>query len=71
MNIVKRVGGLRSEYDGSQDHDFIFRCVEQAKSIHHIPKILYHWRMHPLSTAMDPESKMYCYASGKEQLNRI
>lgn len=68
MNIVKRVGGLRSEYDGSQDHDFIFRCVEQAKSIHHIPKILYHWRMHPLSTAMDPESKMYCYASGKRAI---
>lgn len=68
MNIVNKVGGLRSEYDGSQDHDFIFRCVEQAQSIHHIPKILYHWRMHPLSTAMDPESKMYCYVSGQKAI---
>ena len=30
MDIVRKVGGMRSEYDGSQDHDFIFRCVEQA-----------------------------------------
>lgn len=66
MDIVRKVGGMRSEYDGSQDHDFIFRCVEQANSVHHVPKILYHWRMHPLSTAMDPESKMYCYTSGKK-----
>lgn len=68
MDIVRKVGGMRSEYDGSQDHDFIFRCVEQANSVHHVPKILYHWRMHPLSTAMDPESKMYCYASGKKAI---
>lgn len=68
MDIVRKVGGMRSEYDGSQDHDFIFRCVEQAKSVHHIPKILYHWRMHPLSTAMDPESKMYCYTAGKKAI---
>lgn len=68
MDIVRRVGGMRSEYDGSQDHDFIFRCVEQANSVHHVPKILYHWRMHPLSTAMDPESKMYCYTSGKKAI---
>lgn len=68
MDIVNEIGGLRSEYDGSQDHDFIFRCVEKANSIHHIPKILYHWRMHPLSTAQDPESKMYCYVSGKKAI---
>ncbi|WP_418532319.1 glycosyltransferase family 2 protein, partial [Holdemanella porci] len=68
MDIVRKVGGMRSEYDGSQDHDFIFRCVEQANSVCHVPKILYHWRMHPLSTAMDPESKMYCYTSGKKAI---
>ncbi|MDO4466889.1 MAG: glycosyltransferase [Bacillota bacterium] len=66
MNLVKKVGGLREEYDGSQDHDFILRCCEEANSVHHIPKILYHWRMHLASTAMNPESKMYCYTSGKK-----
>lgn len=74
-NLVRQIGMLRSEFDGSQDHDFILRATEKANAVHHIPKILYHWRMHPSSTAMDPESKMYCYISGKkavqEQLNRL
>lgn len=73
--LIDKVGILRSEYDGSQDHDFILRCVEQAESIHHVPKILYHWRMHPLSTAQDPESKMYCYEAGvkavQDHLTRV
>ncbi len=64
--IVEKVGGLRSEYDGSQDHDMIFRCVEQARKVYHIPKVLYHWRCHKNSTAMNPESKMYCYESGRK-----
>lgn len=64
--IVDEVGGLRKAYDGSQDHDMIFRCVEKARKVYHIPKILYHWRCHMNSTAMNPESKMYCYESGRK-----
>ena len=66
--IIDEVGGLRSEYDGSQDYDFIFRCIEKANKVCHIPRILYHWRMHNLSTAQDPESKMYCYEAGKKAI---
>lgn len=62
--LLDKVGGLRSEFDGAQDHDFIFRCVEQAKHIHHIPKILYHWRCHIDSTAENPESKLYAFDAG-------
>ena len=47
------------EYDGAQDFDFILRCAEKAEKICHIPKVLYHWRCHPLSTAMNPQSKLY------------
>lgn len=67
-SILDKVGGFRSEYDGAQDYEIMFRCIEQAKSIHHVAKILYHWRMHPLSTAQDPESKIYCYEAGKHAL---
>lgn len=66
--LVDKVGGLRTEYNGSQDYDFIFRCVEQARAIYHIPKVLYHWRMHSASTAANPESKMYCYDAGKRAI---
>lgn len=63
--IARRVGGFRKEYDGAQDYDFIFRCVESTMEIYHIPRILYHWRTHAASTAAAPESKMYAYEAGR------
>lgn len=62
--LLNQIGGLRPEYDGAQDYDFIFRCVESAKNIYHIPKILYHWRCHEDSTAENPESKLYAFEAG-------
>lgn len=41
--VLREVGGLRKEYNGSQDYDFVLRATQKAK-IHHIAKILYHWR---------------------------
>lgn len=67
-SIVDRVGGLRSEYNGSQDYDFIFRCVEQTEKIVHVPKVLYHWRMHANSTAANQQSKLYCYTAGQKAI---
>ncbi|MDO5141091.1 MAG: glycosyltransferase family 2 protein [Eubacteriales bacterium] len=33
-DLLQRVGGFRSEYDGAQDHDFFFRCLEAASDGH-------------------------------------
>ena len=63
-NLVEAIGGFRQEFDGAQDYDFIFRCTEQARKVHHIPKVLYHWRCHMNSTASNPESKMYAFEAG-------
>ena len=63
-NLVEVIGGFRQEFDGAQDYDFIFRCTEQARKVHHIPKVLYHWRCHMNSTASNPESKMYAFEAG-------
>ncbi|MBQ9886472.1 MAG: glycosyltransferase family 2 protein [Lachnospiraceae bacterium] len=63
-DIVNSIGGFKSEYDGAQDYDFIFRCIENSKIIVHIPKVLYHWRISGTSTAMDPESKLYAFKAG-------
>ena len=35
--IVEKVGGFRREFDGAQDYDFIFRCVEGCRAV---------WRMY-------------------------
>ena len=65
--VIEKVGGLRSEFDGAQDYDFVLRCVEAVKDeeICHIPKILYHWRCHEDSTAENPESKLYAFEAGR------
>jgi GT2 family glycosyltransferase len=67
-DIIRGIGGFDSAYDGSQDYDVILKCTEKASSIHHVAKCLYHWRMHEGSTAMNPESKMYCYESGRKAI---
>ena len=66
--IAEEVGGFHSEFDGSQDYDFIFRCTEKAKGVYHIPKVLYYWRSHPDSVAENPESKTYAYEAGKHAI---
>lgn len=67
-SIVEKTGGFRREFDGAQDYDFIFRCVEQARKVAHVPEILYHWRTHKASTADNPASKMYAFDAGKRAI---
>lgn len=67
-SIATELGGFRKEYDGAQDYDFILRCVDYSSNIFHIPKILYHWRIHQNSVAANPESKTYAYEAGKRAL---
>ena len=52
--LLERVGGLREGFDGSQDYDLALRATEQASHIHHIRKVLYHWRQHPASMSNGP-----------------
>ena len=63
--LMDELGGFRSEFDGAQDYDIILRMSEKAKKIIHIPKILYHWRVHALSTAKSGgTAKPYAYEAG-------
>ena len=66
--LLQKVGGMRKEFDGAQDYDFIFRCTETAGKICHIPEILYHWRTHEASTADNPQSKLYAFEAGKRAI---
>ncbi len=70
-----QIGWFREGYDGAQDYDLILRAVEKAKSVMHIPLVLYHWRAWTASTASGSGAKPYANASGKktlqEHLDRI
>ena len=43
-NLLEETGGLRSGFDGSQDHDLFLRIAEKTNRIEHIPRVLYSWR---------------------------
>jgi cellulose synthase/poly-beta-1,6-N-acetylglucosamine synthase-like glycosyltransferase len=52
-DLVEEVGGLRPQFDRSQDYDLALRVVEKLDpaEIVHLPHILYHWRNVPSSAA--------------------
>lgn len=66
--LREEVGFLNSEYDGSQDYDFILRLTEKAKYIYHIPKVLYYWRSSETSAAKDVSLKPYAIEAGKRAI---
>jgi glycosyltransferase involved in cell wall biosynthesis len=66
--LVREIGGFRVGYEGSQDWDLAMRVIERtaADRIRHIPKILYHWRSIPGSTAMVIGAKSYATNSAEK-----
>jgi len=40
-DLLEKVGGFRAEFDGAQDHDFFFRCLEEATKEERV--LLEHW----------------------------
>ena len=56
-DLVREVGGFRPQFDGSQDYDLLLRVSERTKRIHHIPRVLYHWRRSENSSASDVRQK--------------
>ncbi len=53
------------QYDGSQDHNMTLLVAERARNIYHARKILYHWRIHPGSTASGSDAKPWTQESGR------
>lgn len=68
-SLFEKVGGFRSEFDGSQDYDLMLRFSEQTERILHIPKCLYSWRESSTSTASNAASKPYAHFAGLNALN--
>lgn len=64
--LIAQVGGFRVGLEGSQDWDLALRCIEHLRpqEIGHIPKVLYHWRAIPGSTALGVAQKDYARNAG-------
>lgn len=67
-SLFDAVGGFRDGFNGSQDHDLVLRILEKTDRIYHIPKILYHWRKIPGSTAAVYNSKSYAWEAGRKAI---
>lgn len=71
--VLDRVGGLRSDFDGSQDHDLALRIAEVTDRILHVPHTLYHWRT--VGSSMSHQHLERCLDAGaravQEHMSRI
>lgn len=66
-DLVRRVGGFRVGFEGSQDYDLTLRYIEeiQPKQIEHLPWVLYHWRAGHQSTASNASAKPYAQEAAR------
>ena len=66
--LLDKAGNFNSEFDGSQDFDIILRLTEKANKVVHIPRVLYHWRVHNGSTAAGIDVKPYAIEAGRRAI---
>ena len=55
--LASEVGGFDAKFDNVRDFEFMLRLSESTSRIHHVPKILYHWRRVPGSVAYGGNKK--------------
>ena len=67
-SLIDKVGTLSIGLEGAQDYDFVLRLTEQAEMIKHIPRVLYHWRIHEESTASSSSAKNYAFEAQQKVL---
>jgi GT2 family glycosyltransferase/SAM-dependent methyltransferase len=58
-DFLRKLGGFRSEYDGTQDYDLALRASLSEPSVVHVPIIGYVWRAIPGSAAAALNEKFY------------
>ena len=61
-SLLEEIGGLRSGFDGSQDHDLFLRLAEKTDKIAHLPYTLYTWREN--FGSMSHKNLMACLENG-------
>jgi glycosyltransferase involved in cell wall biosynthesis len=66
--LLEKIGGFREGFEGAQDYDLTLRILEQVQpeQVVHIPKVLYHWRAIPGSTALAADEKNYAATAARK-----
>jgi glycosyltransferase involved in cell wall biosynthesis len=68
--ILTEIGGFRTGLEGSQDHDLVLRASlrSSAERIHHIPSMLYHWRL-PGSASFSNTHHQRCVDASRQAVS--
>lgn len=71
--LLRELGGFDESLSISQDYDLILRVSEKAKTIVHLPEVLYHWRLHGSSAGHQKLNEVMAASSQvlKRHLERI
>jgi GT2 family glycosyltransferase len=67
--LALRIGGFCSQFDGSQDYDLLLRAIERTDRIHHIPRVLYHWRRSATSSSSGLRQKPGQFEAGRRAVD--
>ena len=68
--LVLEVGCWEQGLEGAQDYDLYLKVLERTQGVRHVPKVLYHWRKVPGSTAIEFSSKSTAHDAGRESLTQ-
>lgn len=69
-SIIDALEPSTREYDGAQDHHMVLQVSERTQNIHHVPRVLYHWRVLAGSTAKSGSEKSYAFEAGIKALQK-
>ncbi len=67
-SLVNEIGRFRLGFEGGQDYDLVLRITEKTQEIYHIPKILYHWRIHEQSVTSGAAAKPYAFLAAEKAI---
>lgn len=70
-DLLTKVGGFSVGMEGAQDYALWLSVAAQKEPIIHVPKVLYHWRMHAGSTAAHSAAKPYAHDAGRLAVQRF
>jgi GT2 family glycosyltransferase len=73
LSVIRRsllvdIGGFRSGFDGSQDHDLLLRVTERAR-VGHVADVLYSWKQVPGSASLEHDEKPQAWSAGLRAVN--
>jgi len=67
-DLFYTIGQFRAEFNGAQDYDLALRLSTRSRRVHHVPRVLYHWRKTAGSAAAQVDAKPAALDAGKRAL---